>query len=140
MGRVPDVKRLNKEDFESEQQELIEKIAYPLNTFMEQTRELCSGNIDFSNLNQQVIELTLSINAQGEPTIDTAYKSTLKSRVIGHSCINATNLTNSLNTPTGQPFITFAQNGALVNIVKVTNLQVNERYKLVVISYGQSLS
>ena len=48
MGKVPDLKRIAKEDFPSEYQTLIEKLAFPLNSHMEQVRNLFSKGIETS--------------------------------------------------------------------------------------------
>ncbi len=137
---MPDLKRINKEDFEKEMQDTIDKLAYPINSFFEQTRSLFDGRIDFRNLNQEIITVDVTTNASGVPNIITQYKSNLKTRVAGHTCINALNKSNALNTPTGTPFISFSLNSPLIIITKVTNLQPNEKYTLTLISYGESIN
>ncbi len=136
MGRAPDRKLLNKEDFDSDDRDLVEKIAGLYNTFVEQTAAVLNKSVDFQNLNQEPITLEVSTNASGIPITSTQFKSNLKSRVLGLSVINAINLTNSLNTPTAQPFISYVQNNDLVKVNKVVGLQPNERYRLTVLSIG----
>lgn len=134
-----DLKRIIKEDFPSEYQEVIDKLAYPINSGFEQIQRGLDGQLDFANLNQEVINLDVTVNASGEPVVLTQYRSTLRTTVLGNSVIGASNLSVPQNTPTGQPFITFAQNGNQIRVNKITNLQPNERYLLTVISIGKNL-
>ncbi len=138
MAKVPDVKRINKEDFAKEMQSTIETLAYPINSFMEQTKSALDGNLDFRNFNQEIINIDVTTDADGIPNIITQYKSNLKTRVIGHTCISALNKNSPLNTPTGTPFITYVLNTPLIRLTKVTNLQANEKYTLTLISIGAS--
>lgn len=137
MGKVPDVKRINKEDFDGPMQDTIDQLAFPINSFMEQTRNALDRSLDFTNLNQEVIVLTITPDINGIPVTDTQYKSNLKTRVLGHICINASNLTNTLNTVLSTPFISFVQNEKLVKINKVSGLQPNQKYTLTLISIGK---
>lgn len=139
MAREPDVKKIIKEDFSEADQETIDKLGYSLNTFMDQVRDAFIKSIDFNNLNEEIITLDITVNASGVPNIVTQYRSTLKTRVIGHQVLNATNLTSPLNTPISWPGLVFVQNNALVNINRVTGLQPNEKYRLVVRSTGDSI-
>lgn len=121
-------------------QSTVETLAYPINSFMEQTASALDGNLDFRNLNQEIITIDVTTDVNGIPNITTQYKSNLKTRVIGHTCINAINRKSALNTPTGTPFITFVLKTPLILINKVTNLQADERYTLTLISYGESIN
>lgn len=136
MGRVPDIKRIQKEDFEEDDQEMIEKLAYPINSFMEQTRSLFDKNIDNTNLNQEIIVLVVTVNASGIPTTQTRYKSSLKTKVAGVSCINYTNVSSPGVYPTGGISIGTTQSGTLITINHITGLQANNKYQLTLLSYG----
>lgn len=137
MGRIPDIKRIQKSDFEEKYQALIEKLSFPINSFFEQTRSALDHNIDFTNLNQEVITLDIVVDANGVPTTDTKYRSSLKTKVLGHSTINALNISGQAGFPTGQPFITFSQTSNLVSILNVTGLPADTKYRLIVLSIGQ---
>jgi hypothetical protein len=139
MAIVSNIKRIIKEDFESDEQDMIGKLAEPINSFAEKVKQALNGSLDFNNLNQQVIQLTVSVDSTGIPIILTQYKSTIKTRVIGHSCIAAVNESIPQNSPINTPFISFTQNGELVKINKITGLQTNQRYLLTVISIGANI-
>lgn len=136
MARIPDIKRIQKENFPSDQQALVEKIAYPLNTFMEQVASALNGRLDFTNINQELITLDVAVDASGVPTVSTKFKTNLKTNVAGLVCINASNLTNSATYPTAQPFVTFAQNGSIVTVKHISGLQADNRYELRMLSIG----
>lgn len=137
IGRVPDVKRIQKEDFEGEMQDAVDKLAFPLNSFMEQVKAVLDKNVDFKNLNQEPIILETTVDVNGNPTVETKYRSNLRTKVLGHTCINAFNLTNTAAYPTGQPFISFIQNGNIITVLNVKGLQANQKYRLIVLSIGQ---
>lgn len=137
MGRVPDIKRIQKSDFDEEYQEMIDKLAFPINSFFEQTRSLADKNIDFKNLNQEIIKIDVLVDAGGIPIIEAKYRSTLKTTVQGHSCINAVNISGTPGYVTGTPFLTFLQNGNIVTILHIAGVPANTKFQLIVISIGQ---
>jgi hypothetical protein len=135
-----DIKRISKEDFDQEDQPLIDKLAYAINSGFEQIQAGLDGQLDFRNLNQQVVTLDVTTDATGVPTILTQWRSTLLTSVLGTQVIAATNQTAPQNMPTGTPFVSFSQiNGNQVKVNKITNLQPNERYTLTLIVYGRNL-
>lgn len=135
MGTPPNIKRLAKEDFSAEDRELIGKLAFPLNSFMEQVRNLLDGNIDFQNLKQELV--TVDVTAvSGFPTVLTKFKSNLSGKILGMHCVMATNLTDGTNYPTSAPFISFTQDSGIVTIQNVSGLQDSETYQLKLVLYG----
>lgn len=136
MSRLIDVKRITVEEFAAEDRPLIEKIAFPINSFFEQVRNALNKNIDFNNLNQEIIKLDVIVESNGVPNTLTRFKSNLKTGVQGLICIAAINRSNASTRPTGAPFITFAQNENLVTIQHITGLQSGEKYGLTLISIG----
>lgn len=136
MARVPDFKRITKEDFDKESQRLIERLAYPLNSFMEQVINALNRNIDFQNLNQEIIEITVTVDSSGKPLIPLQYKSNLRSRVQGMICIRAENLTTTNTPPVNTPFATFIQTTNIVTVSNIKGLTANESYKLNFLTIG----
>ncbi len=132
--RIPDIKRIQKEDFPKDQQDLIEKLSFPLNSFMEQAR---SAFQNILNLKMELITLTVTVDAAGAPNVPTRYKSSLNTNVTGSVCISATNLTDSTVFPISQPFISFTQSGDLIGVNNISGLQADNKYKLVVLSIGK---
>lgn len=138
MSRIPDLRRIDSSDFDSDSRDMVDKLAFPLNSFMEQTRAAFDKAIDFTNLNQEVITFTVATDANGVPVQKTQYKNTLKTKVVGISLIDATNQTIPSHFPTSQPFIKFTESSNIVTLKYVSSLQPNEKYQIVIISYGST--
>lgn len=124
-----------KEDFAEDDRELVEKLAFPLNAFFEQVRNLLTKNIDFQNLNMELVTLTVS-TVSGVPISQTNFKITLKNRMAGAVCISATNLDVPSNYPVTGPFMSFTQNEKIVTADHISGLQDNQFYKLVFMVIG----
>lgn len=135
MARPPDLKRLAKEDFPQDDQELVGKLAFPINAFFEQVRNALNKNLNFDNLNQEIITLTVTV-VSGIPTMKTQFKSNIKGNVQGIIVVYASNLTTPGMYPTSCPFITSAQNGGLVTINHISGLQDNQEYRLKLLTIG----
>jgi len=136
MARVPNIKKIQKEDFEKDDQDLIEKLAYPMNSFMEQVKSALDKNLDYNNINRELIVKTDTVDTNGRPTIETKFRSSLRTRVAGVQCINALNLTAPAIYPVSQPFLSTTQSGTLVTVNNITGLQANNKYQLTLISEG----
>lgn len=119
MGKIPDLKRITKEDFPEQYRDLIEKLAFPLNSHMEQVRNLFNKNITFDNLAQDITTLSVQTGANGQPINKIEFKSTLNDRVKGLIPISANITSNNTSFVTQMPFISFTQD---VNIVRITNI------------------
>jgi hypothetical protein len=137
VARVPDIKRIKKEDFNSDQQDWVEKLAFPLNSFMEQVRSAFQKKIDFTNLNQELITISLIVDASGFPITTTKYKSNLSTNVAGHTVLGHVNRTDSTVMVTGAPYLTFTESGGIVQILHVTGLPANNKFDLTVLSIGK---
>lgn len=128
-------KKLVKEDFDSKDQALIEKLAFVFNPLIEQLVQAFNKNVDFDNLNQEIIYLNTKVNATGVPILGTDVKTTLKTRLKGIQCISALNLTDTL-PPAGAPFVTYTVSSNLIKITNITGLLPNKDYQLTLILIG----
>ncbi len=137
IARPPDLRRIDSADFDKTVRPTIDKLAFILNSFMEQTRSAFQGHINFTNLNQQIVTVLVTVDSTGKPLQPTQYKSTLNTQVIGNVCINAVNQTTSGVYPTTAPFINFTINENLVTILNISGLQANAQYQLTVLSIGK---
>lgn len=138
MAKVSNIKRLVKEDFEKEDQPLVDRLAFALNPFLEQVSAAFSKGIDDDNLNQQSIFVEVEVNAQGVPKAPLQIKidtSILKTRLKGHDIIFAQNLTDG-TFPTGRPFLTYNVVNGLINVQHVAGLPADKRFRLSVILIG----
>lgn len=132
MARVPDIKRIRKEDFPEEMQDTVGKLGYAINTFMDQVISLFSNNIDFQNLSQQVSEFIIETDGSGDVINPPKVSVNLGGRkVIGAYCIAADNLNDSSATPAYQPFIGFTIiNNNLVSITSIKGLPVSGKFRI----------
>jgi hypothetical protein len=126
---VDNVKRIIREDFNEDYRDLIDKLSYILNTHMEQVVQQINGNLDFSNLRQEVIQVKYKVNSSGTPLINKTIKSNLK-RPKGSLVISAFNQDNSAVFPTSAPFITFTASGQIITVKNISGLQANVEYLL----------
>ena len=123
MGKIQAPKTLRFEDFTSEQKELIQKLGEVVNPFQDDVYRQLNGNIDFDNLNRQIVEnVTVKINSSGVLVNAPQIKITVRTRVRGLNVISATNVANSSTYPTTAPFISFTTKGDLLTIVNITGL------------------
>lgn len=134
--KLNDIKRLTTDDFPKDESALISKLAFALNPFLEQISTMFNKNIDFDNLNQEVITFTVEVDSVGLPKTLTDIRSTLKTKVRGITCIRAVNLENDGTYPISCPFITFTTLGSLIRVQQVSGIPANKRYSLTVITIG----
>lgn len=128
-------KRLVTEDFDSKDQELVGKLASIINTIVDQLNRGLHKNIDFDNLNQEVVSFSVTVNSSGIPTTALQLSSNLKSVVRGVVCINAINETDS-TILTSAPFISFTRSSGVISINQITGLPANKKYSITAILIG----
>jgi len=131
-SRLPDFKRITKEDFPQEYRGLIERLALPINSHIEQVRNLFNGNISINNLTQEYVTLTIQTNSEGSPINTLKFKTELSS-VCGIIPISA-KVTSQTNAFISQaPFITFSQNSTIITIDNISGLSPETTYEVVLL-------
>jgi hypothetical protein len=128
-------KRLVVEDFEQSQQALIGKIATVYNPMIDQLNSGLKSNLDFNNLNQEVITFKVTVDSSGVPTSTVQLTPKLKTNLQGIICINAVNNTDS-TTLSGAPFIAFSRSSGTATITQVTGLVAGKSYTITAIFVG----
>lgn len=132
--QVNNFKRINKEDFEEEDQAMIERLSVVLTPFLEQVAAALTKNIDFDNLNQHYTTFTVRQTA-GKPDTLTQIKYPLRSRLKGLQVIAAENITDS--TPlSAAPFINYTTNGDLITITNVVGIPDGKQFRFSIILIG----
>jgi hypothetical protein len=145
MARIPDLRQIKKEDYDSKDQKLIDQIAFPINNFMQQVINVLKHGIDFNNLNQQIVTFTASVDTNGKPTTSIQFQNTLSTKVIGVVCINALNTSSVIRFPQATPFISYTTNGTLVTVNNIAGLGIpsgqtnSDIYTFTVLTYGANL-
>ncbi len=131
MSRIPDIKRIRVEDFKKEDQDMISKIAYSFNTFADQVINVFNKNVDFDNLNRQLIEVQVELDGTGAVVNPPKAKFNLRNgKISGISVVSAVNTQDPSIYPTNSPFVSYTFTNGLLSVVNVTGLQVSSKYKL----------
>lgn len=128
--RIQIPKKLRAEDFKSDQQDLIQKIAYVYNSFCDEVYSVLNKNIDYENLNRQIIDIIVKIGDTGEVLSTPQIKTSVRGKIRGLLVLNALNQVNSRIYPTSAPFVSWTINGDILTILNITGLQNNSEYKL----------
>jgi len=135
MSQLPNPRQIKSTDFDKDNKKLVDKLAYILNKFMNDTAKVINGNIDFVNLNQEKVSVEMTVNGSGVPIGNSIIQHGL-SRVNGIQCIRAQNLTTSANFATSTPFVNFfIGNDGLLRVSKITGLVANEKYRLTLVLF-----
>lgn len=102
---------------------------------MEQTRNLFTKNIDFDNLNQELITLRVQTDKTIKPLAKLSFKSTLKNKIRGVIVVSASILTNNNTSFLQQaPFISFSQNNNIVSVENISGLAAETTYDLLLLT------
>ena len=96
---------------------------------MEQVVTQVNGNLDFSNLAEELKDYKVTVNASGVPLGNDIIRTTVNNPS-GVTAIKASNLTDGTVTPTSAPWITFSPRSNSVKIQSITGLQANNQYRL----------
>lgn len=67
MPKLSDIRRIIPEDFEEEQQELVEKIGGSYNEFADELYQVVNGQLDFDNMERRKISVEVIFLESGAP-------------------------------------------------------------------------
>jgi hypothetical protein len=131
MAKLPNFRRIFKTDFDSDYQDLVEKLGDSINYNFEKIYDALNGKLNTDNLSEQIKDLDLIVGSDGIPTTRIGFTSSLTpARPIGSQVIQAQNLTNPTSYPTTGIFLTYSENTGTIFIEHITGLIPNNRYKL----------
>jgi hypothetical protein len=130
--KLTNVKRIVAEDFAEEDRDLVNKLGGLVNEVFEQLAQGLNKNISIrDNMNEDIINVDVYVNANGTPLVPTQFKYILRGNCVGISVINAVNLDNPANYPVSAPFVSFNQtSGSLITITNIKGLQPTTSYRL----------
>jgi hypothetical protein len=121
------LRRLLIQDFSSEDQGLIGKLAPIVNNAFEQVANAFSKSLSVRD-NMAGDELDLEVTAPINTSNPIYFKNATKSQVRFIVCGQATTLRGT--APTGTPFFTFENSGTEVKVTGITNLTDGSKYIL----------
>lgn len=129
------LRRLNKEDFPQQYKDVVGKIGYVLNPAIEQLSTALQNNITFNdNIDCTVINIAVTVDADGIPTTSTTFQSKLTTPIKHIIVTRAINTTNSGTYVTSAPFVDFIDNSGTVTVQHVTGLPANSTFNLTIIA------
>jgi len=136
--KLPSFRRLFSGDFAVQYKQLIDTMAVSLNNGIELLYQALNNGLTLrDNISCTVKDITLSVDANGTPTQNSAIKLNNTNKVDGVKVISAINQTNSGTYPTNGVFISFSQTSATLNITNITGLQSGQQYTLRVVAFQQ---
>jgi hypothetical protein len=136
MPKLSSYRRIITNDFKKEERPLVEKMASPLNDSFNELYFAANGRLSLNdNIYCTVKDLEIIVDAKGNPTQTTSFNLDKPGSVLGCQVLYAANQVNTAIYPTGQPFVSFVQSGAIVIINNITSLQANQRYIIRVVAY-----
>ena len=136
MTKLATYKRIITSDFEDDNKQLVEQIAFPINDGFNALYFAVDGRLGLrDNIFCSVKDVDIVVDANGSPTSTTSFNLDKQGQVIGCQVIYAANQVNSAIYPTGQPFVSFIQNNTSLVINNITGLQPNQRYRVRIVAY-----
>ena len=130
MGKVPDLKRITVEDFPKEDRQLVEKLAFIINSFHEQVRSVLNKDVDFDNLSQELKIISFTTNSNGQPLNQVSFRSNLTDRVQGILPVRVIITSNNTLSASQMPVITWSQNSNLITITNIGGLLPETGYEI----------
>jgi hypothetical protein len=130
MAKISGFKRIIKEDFSEENQEIADKVGYSVNSFADEIIKALNGNLNEDNLVDKSKSLTVTVDGSGTPKEKLIFKTGLIKKAEGLLVIRAENLTNPNVYPTSAPFLSFSENNGLITVNNITGLQADYKYRL----------
>jgi hypothetical protein len=132
--KLPTLQNLVKEDFPSNQQDMISKIAFILNPALTAITSVLTNGITVpDNFNGGTKTLTVAVDANGIPTSTLTFQTGLKAQINHIIPTRATNQTNSSTYPTACPFFNFSDNGGTVTVNQIAGLQAANTYTITIL-------
>jgi hypothetical protein len=134
MGKVPDLKRVTVEDFDSEDRALVDKLAFIINSFHEQVRSVLAKNVDFENLNQEIKTLSFVTDQDGQPLTTTTFKSNISNKIRGIIPVRVVITSDNTSFPAQQPVISWSQNVNVITITSIGGLSPETKYEITILT------
>jgi hypothetical protein len=134
--RLYNTTKINASDYPEEDQQTMDQFGEIYNLFVDEVENILNKNIDFENLNQELITIDIQVDSSGKPLSGGRVNVPSKPQPQGFQVIRAVNLSNQSKYVKSQPFISYAPLGTgLTNILNVSGLEANDKYRIWAIVY-----
>lgn len=135
--RLPGFRRLNKQDFSQEDQQLVEKLAGNLNIGIEVLYNALNKGLNLEdNFQASVRTFSVQVNSNGLPVTQTSFTIDNLGTIKGLTVLNVINLTNPNVYPTSGVTISFEQRTRNILVKHITGLPVNNNFSITVVAFG----
>jgi hypothetical protein len=129
------IKKLNKEDFKSDIQDTIGKIAFILNPAFQSLQSILNNGLVLNdNFAGMIKTIAVSVDNKGTPTSPLVFKNTSPSKINHIIVTRATNQTNSSVFPISSPFISFTESSGTIIINNIAGLPTNNVFNLTLVA------
>jgi hypothetical protein len=124
-------KKININDYSTNNQADISKLARSLNPLMDDLERLFRKNLTVSdNLPFQYVTFSCSVDANGTPTAKTKITSSLTTTIKGCIVVNASNSTTS---PTSAVYVYLSFSGSEIEVKKVFGLPAETTFDITIL-------
>jgi len=131
MAQIPALKRISKEDFPKQYQDLIGQLADPINLTFEAILAALVTSLNFANLAWQYKQFTnVVVDAKGNPTTGLSLTIMTTGTPLGTLVLQATDNTVPGTPVTAAPFITYTLNAGTLTVNNITGLVAGHNYTL----------
>lgn len=131
MSKIDNFKKIIKEDFDKQYQDLADKLGYSVNPFAEQVVDALTNGLSIDdNFNWAKKQITITVDSSGKPTQTMQFKSGITGASYGISVEKAVNLTSPTVYPTNTPFINYSETSGLITINNISGLPASNKFTL----------
>ena len=135
--RLPNFKRLMKQDYAEQFQDFVETLSSSLNYGIEVLYSALNNNLTLKdNLACTIAEFNVTVGATGAPTATTSFTLSNNLRVEGIVVLAVTNNVNAATYPPSAVFINFTSQSDSVIINNITGLTSGISYKIKVVAFN----
>lgn len=135
MSQLPSYKRLYKTDFPADSQALVDQLSYTINPGFEALFNALNGGLDFSNFNQDVKDVNVTVDGSGSPIGGASFTISNTNPLVGLTVIRQVNTTNPTTYPTSGISVSYSQSGSKITLTNVTGLPANNTFALRIVAY-----
>ena len=134
MAKLTAGRRITSEDFSTEEQNLVRKLAFILNPFMSEVTSAFNGKITIENLNMSYQTISLKVDGSGNVSTNAKFQNPLST--FGIIVCSATP-SDGTSFITSAPFVTSRTANGVTEIQNVTGLQADVQYSLNLLILGR---
>jgi hypothetical protein len=135
MAKIKSYARIITNDYDSEDQPLVEKMGSQINEGFDPIYGALSNRLTFEeNFLCTVRDVEMTVGSNGIPLNRISMSLNNNLPVKGVLVLSVSNRTNAAVYPTGAPFISFTQNANVLYIDHITGLVPNNRYNIKILA------